>query len=341
MSTHANIKTRVYKFLSDNPEVKKVDVVSHFLKEGCHRSTLYRYIKLYEAGTQVERKKGTGRPRVFSTKANVKKIEKMFNNRDGISLRKAASKLKCHHQTVKNILKQHTNIKCYKKRKIPKRTEAQKKAARPKCKKIFERFKSYDFILDDESYFTLSHTTQSGNDRFYSSDREKTPNNVKYSEKSKFESKVLVWLAISNRGVSKLFMVPSGLAINQHVYLKECIIKRLVPFIKKHHQNGDYVFWPDLASSHYAKSVTNWMDKKNVKYVPKLINPANLPEARPIEDFWAYLKTLVYQNNWQAKNIKQLRRRIKWAYSKMDKSFVQRLAADTKRRLEKIRRNGL
>ncbi len=113
MSTHANIKTRVYKFLSDNPEVKKVDVVSHFLKEGCHRSTLYRYIKLYEAGTQVERKKGTGRPRVFSTKANVKKIEKMFNNRDGISLRKAASKLKCHHQTVKNILKQHTNIKCY------------------------------------------------------------------------------------------------------------------------------------------------------------------------------------------------------------------------------------
>ena len=47
-------------------------------------------------------------------------------------------------------------------------------------------------------------------------------------------------------------MRPSGMAINQEVYLNECIEKRLVPFVQEHYKNGKYVFWPDLASSHYA-----------------------------------------------------------------------------------------
>ena len=29
-------------------------------------------------------------------------------------------------------------------------------------------------------------------------------------------------------------------------------------------------------------------------------NPANLPEARPIEDFWFILKDKVYENGWEA-----------------------------------------
>ena len=64
------------------------------------------------------------------------------------------------------------------------------------------------------------------------------------------------------------------------------LIKRLVPFIKKYHSDGKYVFWPDLASPRYAYSVTDWLEEQNMPFVPKHMNPANLPEARPIEDFW-------------------------------------------------------
>ena len=59
---------------------------------------------------------------------------------------------------------------------------------------------------------------------------------------------MLVWLAISSRGISTPYFVPSGLAVKQNVYLKECIIKRLMPFIKKYHPEGNFVFWYDLAS---------------------------------------------------------------------------------------------
>jgi hypothetical protein len=73
-----------------------------------------------------------------------------------------------------------------------------------------------------------------------------------------------VWIAISERGMSEPLIRFSGsCAINQFVYKDECLVKRLLPFIKKHHEDNKYIFWPDLASSHYAKSVLNWMKLKH------------------------------------------------------------------------------
>jgi hypothetical protein len=43
------------------------------------------------------------------------------------------------------------------------------------------------------------------------------------------------------------------------------------------------------------------------------MNPANVPEARPIEDFWAHLKRNVYMDGWQAKNLNQLKQEFLFA----------------------------
>ncbi len=60
-----------------------------------------------------------------------------------------------------------------------------------------------DFLLDDESYFTLSNSFLPGNDRFYSSNVSKTPESVKNKYKAKFEPKLLVWICISPKGLFK------------------------------------------------------------------------------------------------------------------------------------------
>jgi len=104
------------------------------------------------------------------------------------------------------------------------------------------------------------------------------------------KKKVLVWVAISPLGISDPLIVRSGFCMNQTVYLNQCIKKRLEPFIKNYHRRGQYLFWPDLASSHYAATVTNHLTKQKIPFMPKLLNPANLPEVRPVEDFWAILK---------------------------------------------------
>jgi hypothetical protein len=41
----------------------------------------------------------------------------------------------------------------------------------------------------------------------------------------------------------------------------------------------------------------------------EIINPANAPKLRPIEDFWRILKTNVYENNWSVKNVSQLKKK--------------------------------
>ena len=40
---------------------------------------------------------------------------------------------------------------------------------------------------------------------------------------------------------------------------------------------------------------------ENVKFIPKDINPPNVPQARPIENFWGCLAKKVYEGGWEDK----------------------------------------
>jgi hypothetical protein len=79
-----------------------------------------------------------------------------------------------------------------KRKKVPLRSLEQIKKCRPKCRKHLEAYKNHDFVLDDESYFTLRNYTASGNDSFYTDNKENTPGDIEYKKKAKFEQKLLV-----------------------------------------------------------------------------------------------------------------------------------------------------
>jgi hypothetical protein len=84
----------------------------------------------------------------------------------------------------------------------------------------------------------------------------------------------VVWVAASINGLSEIYVVQSRDTINSDIYIEECLNKHLIPFIKKKHYSMPYVFWPDLASAHYA---SNTLNDHNVKFVAKNENTANLP----------------------------------------------------------------
>jgi hypothetical protein len=164
---------------------------------------------------------------------------------------------------------------------------------------------------------------------------------VRNKFKEKFEEKILVWVAFSPRGKSKALFFKSGLAINQSIYKEQCLDKGLVSFIDKYYPRGCYVFWPDLASCHYAKSVWNHFKSKYIEFLPKTLNPANVPKPRPIEDFLGILKQKVYYKNWTTNCIAQLKKRIEWALSKIDPKLVQTLAKNMYKRLQIVKRKGI
>jgi hypothetical protein len=143
--------------------------------------------------------------------------------------------------------------------------------------------------MDDESYFTFIGSNCYGNDSYHSYDRLEAPENVKYKFTSKFPPKVMVWIAISAKGLSDPLIMKSGPNFTKQ---KISQIHRQISF-------GKYIFWSDLATSHCANLTQAEYSCLKIKLVPKNLNPPNVPQLRPIQKFWSILKRKVYFDGWE------------------------------------------
>lgn len=88
-----------------------------------------------------------------------------------------------------------------------------------------------------------------------------------------------------------LFAVSQSVAIQAFF-----LIKKLVNFIKEHHRGDQIMFWSSLASCYYARITTNKL-ALTVNYipcVPRNDNLPNIPQARPIKNFFSILSRKVY-----------------------------------------------
>ena len=88
-------------------------------------------------------------------------------------------------------------IQKYKKRKIPDRSDQQKEVNRAKFATLYRKYRDREWILDDESDFTKTHSTINENDNFYSDNIDLAPANVKFRRKHKYGKKLIVWIAMS------------------------------------------------------------------------------------------------------------------------------------------------
>ena len=78
-----------------------------------------------------------------------------------------------------------------------------------------------------------------------------------------------------------------------------------------------------------------------IEYVAKEDNPPNVPQARPIENFWACLCQKVYEDGWQAQTQQELIERIERKLKDFDLNFLQTLMRGLKTKLRSIASNGV
>ncbi|CAF3474502.1 unnamed protein product [Rotaria socialis] len=113
-----------------------------------------------------------------------------------------------------------------------------------------------------------------------------------------------------------------------------------MPFVNSYHNIENVLFWYDLASSHYAASVTDFFEEKNIKLVPKEKNPQNCPQARPIETIWQILEEKIYGGDCKVKTIDQLKRRIQQQLKRIAMKSVQAMFSSIRKQLRKIADKG-
>ena len=150
----------------------------------------------------------------------------------------------------------------------------------------------------------------------------------------------MLWLAVSPRGVSKPYFCKSGGALKVETYRPECVAKRLMPFIDSKHKREDVLFWPDLASCHYARQTQELLEREGIPFVPKEQNPLVAPQLRPIEDVWAILKAKTYEGDCEATSELQLKRRFRQSIKALNQEVLKTMMGEVPQRVRKAARAG-
>ena len=297
------------------------------------RSTVDLVLNRYFETLTTSRKPGTGRKVGSHDEKLGKKVVAAIKAKRCMSVRDVGKKCRTTPKLVQKT-KQRKGMKTHKKQKIPKVSEKQRKTIKTRARKLYDhlRANSVMLVLDDETYVKADFSTLPGSQFYTKFEGETLPDHETSIAVEKFGKKYLVWQAISGSGERSAIFVTEG-TVNGEIYRKECLQKRLLPFLRK--LGVSTLFWPDLASSHYAKDTIKFMEDNDISFVAKDMNPPNVPQCRPIERYWALVKAKLQKTEQAAKNIEDFKRKWKRASGKIEKSIVQKLMEGIQIKLRK------
>ena len=246
-------------------------------------------IRRFERTNNENYTKIPGRPAVLSDEKTCKRVENYFKRNPSASTSAAAKALRLTQSNLKKIKLRKLGIKAHRKVLAPKYQNGQEERAKSGCRKVYTKSLRKVLIQDDETYVPWEPDDVPGIKYFHAKDAGAVQYKHKVKPKQKIFQKILVWQAIDENGNVSDPFISEG-TINAQVYLNECLKKRLLPFIDQHYRREEVIFWPDLASAHYANIVTSFLRDEKIPFVEKKENAPNVPQARGIEKFWALCK---------------------------------------------------
>lgn len=303
------------------------------------KTTVCRVLKTYMETLSVERNKRTYEKTGSRDRQLRSKVLRCVKANPGLSIRDVARRYNANFQTVRNILARG-GYKSYKASKHPNRHMKQNSVAKKRARLLYDHVLTKHkgcTLMDDETYVKLDFKQLPGQKFYIATGRGDVPGRFKFVFADKFAKKAMIWQAICSCGLKTEPFVTSSTMTSQ-VYIEECLEKRLLPFIHKH--RGKVIFWPDLASCHYSKVVLEWYAANKVDFVPKLMNPPNCPEFRPIEKYWAISKQKLRRSGGAVKDMQKMREKWKKCANSVSVSTVRELMGSIKKKVKDFVRTG-
>lgn len=338
------LQKRILQFYLNSVDRVKSKVVNHFKVEGVHRSTIYSIIKKYEESGCIGDQPRSGRPATVATKTNKRLIKRLFQNKDKISTRIAAARLNISRSSISRLKRRSSGIRSYVKEKAPKYKDGQEARAKTGALHVYRKLVPSGggkVLILDESYFLKNPSEVLGREYYHCSNKKVVDRQLKIKPTGKFPEKFLVWQAIGVDGNRSEPLIISRHSMNSEIYLKDCIIDRLVPFIKKYYLTDSVLFWPDLATAHYTHAVLDALEAEGIEVVRKEHNPPNLPQARGIERYWALVKAEYRKRTTPPTNLTGFKRMYLIDSAKVTKDTVKRVMRSAIVRLQRIAYNGV
>lgn len=298
------------------------------------KSTVTSVLKKYKETLSIDKKKGSGRKKGFVSQKKAKSVLAALKRNPGLSVRDVAKKVCMSSSYVQKVRKQ-AGLQSFKVNAAPNRNDKQNKTAKTRARKLYDQvINKFDcIVMDDETYVKADFKQIPGQQFYSAKKRGLVAENFKIKKLDKFPKKYLIWQAICTCGLKSRIFVTTG-TVNQKIYVKECLQKLLLPFLKLH--KGSTLFWPDLASSHYGKVAMEWYAQNGVSIVTREVNPPNCPQLRPIETYWAIIKRKLLKTKGRAQNEQEFKQKWRKAADSVTIAGVQRLMAGVKSKVRKF-----
>jgi hypothetical protein len=331
------------------PAILPTNLSLRLIELGCAKSSTNRVVKTFKESGELVDHRIFNAPVKKLTSTNRQVLSRKFNNSTGVSQRAMARKMNVHQSTISRTLKRDLGISFHKRKRAPHYSEEKKHEIQQAASRLYRNhFTGVSplpiIIMDDESYVTANDGTRHTSQGYYSKSPSSAPDSVKYACAMKFPFKVGFWYAICDLGVSEAFVWNQGLAIDSHKYKTFCLQQRLIPFIDSLNIRDICIFWPDKASCHYSASVLAYLNSKQIAVVPKVDNPTNMPQCRPIENGHTLIKRAIFEDDFHPKTVEELRLRTIEVLARREeilRPIYTNLSARVRKLLDTTRRNGL
>lgn len=320
---------------------KPARTVAHFAEEGESASTIYGIIKRFRSGGKIEYSAGRGSIPKHYTNENIETARDFIRSNPRATYSSIGAHLGMAKPTA-YVLCQRGGIQNRKRSFAPPYVKDQAerciKAADFILKRTAPKNGKKLIIMDDESY-VFCEPDQNPNCSFYKFvDGESVADDARFKRKNNFSDKWLVWQAISEDGRGSPIYICEG-TMNGEIY-KMVLETILVPWIKEEFGIENVLFWPDMASCHYKDCVTKYLKKEGVEFVLREQNAPKLPQARPIERYWALCKRLYAKSGARPQTLAEFEARWLGISKRVLHDSGKNLFANLRKKLRAVRRDG-
>ena len=141
----------------------------------------------------------------------------------------------------------------------------------------------------------------------------------------------MVWAVATKSGRSPLVFVEQGVKLNQENYQNDILVGLLLPWAKEHFKKRPWMFQQNLAQSHGAKKMQEWLSANVPNFISEEEWPFLSPNLNPLNfGILAYLESKVSATHH--KSLEALKTKIQeWLKMSQDvicdscRSFSRRL----------------
>ena len=166
------------------------------------------------------------------------------------------------------------------------------------------------------------------NNHVWSRDGEVGPQKVTQAQEA---ASVMVWAVVTKSGRNPLVFIEQGVKLNQEI-IKMTL---LLPWTKELFKKRPWTFQQDLAPTHRAKKLQEWLSANVPNFISKEEWPPLSPNLNPLSfGIWGYLESKVSATHYKSLQALKIKRWKEW--SKMPHDVICDSCRSFSRRLQLV-----